>query len=287
MLKKIGFSLLVVVILSSFSITYAAAPIDTEKTKTESKQEEKNLIQFDKQIVKDYLIKEEKLEEWKANLMVDTVLPHMSAQLQPVLDAYLANRTIDSKFYVRNEKLASNIRKDITMPFIMKGYKCGFWPALTYMDIFIQHPDNSDVSYQMFVLPWMVEDAAKNKAPKQVSNQSGTKKTIQFDKHFVKILLIKEEKCLLREADELVNLVLPQMHAELQPVVDEYLADRTINSSFNVKGVTMSKVMEGYGCDFWSALIEMNGFIDHPEDTIILSDPNLYPKRFIRDRGRR
>jgi hypothetical protein len=164
MFKKVGVSLLAAMMLSSVALACDYSSIDDEDflwdfslvddggNKQVSKQEGLKVIKFDKQFIKEFIMKEEKCSEWEANLIVNAVLPKMSNKLQPVLDAYLADRTVDSTFHV----------KEVTMPIIMKGYQCGFWPALTYMDMFIQRQDNAEISLQTLILPQMAADRDHN-----------------------------------------------------------------------------------------------------------------------------
>lgn len=103
------------------------------------------------------------------------------------------------------------------------------------------------------------------------------KKVVHFDKAVVKQFLMNKEHYSEWDADYVIAIELPVIDANLQPLLDAYLTDQTIDSNVNVQGITMEIIMKKYQCDFWRALIHMTDFILHPEDLVIVKNPDFIP----------
>lgn len=98
---------------------------------------------------------------------------------------------------------------------------------------------------------------------KQESKQE-ERKVLQFDKEVVKKIMMEENSYSSREADDEI-FILGELNAKLQPVLDAYIADRTMSDAFEVEGLTTKMVIDKYGENFWQGLLSMNGFIKDPE----------------------
>jgi hypothetical protein len=97
----------------------------------EDVKEEKPMLTFDKTVVRKMLLEdgyEEKDLEIKENR-----LKKINIKLQPVLDAYLVDRTISADFNVEG----------LTMKIIMEKYSCNFWNAIGFMDSYIDDPEGA------------------------------------------------------------------------------------------------------------------------------------------------
>lgn len=90
------------------------------------------------------------------------------------------------------------------------------------------------------------------------------RRVLKFDKELVKQIMIEECGYPSRAAADEV-FFLGDIDAELQPVIDAYIADRTISDAFSVEGLTTQMIMDKYGVNFWMGLLFMNGFIKDPD----------------------
>lgn len=94
------------------------------------------------------------------------------------------------------------------------------------------------------------------------------KKMLSFDSELVRKMLLEDG---YKEKDlEIKENRLKKINLKLQPVLDAYLADRTISDDFNVEGLTMKIIMEKYSCNFWNAIGFMDAYIDDPEGAKLL-----------------
>ena len=94
------------------------------------------------------------------------------------------------------------------------------------------------------------------------------KPKLTFDKEVVRKMLLEDG---YKEKDVEIKLAaLAKNDARLQPVINAYLLNRTIDPDFNVDGLTMKIIMEKYSCNFWYALDSMEYYLKHPERAKIL-----------------
>jgi len=130
MFKKVGISLMAALMLSSVAFAGDFAPADDGENKQECKQEERKVLFFDKEVVKRIMMEDKRYTE----IWVDRAIPNLAncdASLQNVLDSYIVDRTIDSDFNVEG----------VTMRKIMNSWNCGFFQALSYMNLYIKKPE--------------------------------------------------------------------------------------------------------------------------------------------------
>jgi hypothetical protein len=107
------------------------------------------------------------------------------------------------------------------------------------------------------------------------------RKTVNFDKAAVKEFLMTKEHWSESNANWETSVALPVIDARLQPVLDAYLADKTIDSNFNVQGVTIKFVMDRCNINFWRALQHMDDYLMHPEHLKGVTNPNYDPARYF------
>lgn len=101
---------------------------------------------------------------------------------------------------------------------------------------------------------------------------------LQFDKYAVKKIMMEENNYSSREADDEIYF-LGGYDSQLQPLLDAYIADRTISNAFDVEGLTIKMVMDKFGHNFWQGLLSMQGFIKDPERAQRTRN-NLTPVRY-------
>ncbi len=134
MFKKTGVILLLAVyMLNSVPVVCESAPAGNEqKIKDNTKEKEaKAVLTFDKEVVRKMLL-EDGYEENDITIKLNR-FNKINKKLQPVLDAYLVDRTISSDFNVEG----------LTMKIIMEKYSCNFWSALGYMDSYSDDPEGA------------------------------------------------------------------------------------------------------------------------------------------------
>jgi hypothetical protein len=208
---------------------------------------EKPMLTFDKEVVRKMLL-EDGYKEKDVEIKL-AALAKNDARLQPVLNAYLLNRTISPYFNVDG----------LTMKIIMEKYSCNFWNALDYMEYYLKHPERAKI-----LIEAPRATVGKN-APEKAKEE---KQMLTFDKEVVRKMLLEDG---YEEKDVEIKLAaLAKTDARLQPVLDAYLVDRTISPDFNVNGLTMKIIMEKYSCNFWNAIDSMEYYLKHPERAKIL-----------------
>jgi hypothetical protein len=87
---------------------------------------------------------------------------------------------------------------------------------------------------------------------------------LQFDSDQLKEILMKELGHSELEAKFTIK-VLMNLDSRLQPVLDQWLRDRTISESFNYEGVTIRYVMKTLNFGFIKALAYMDRLVGRPE----------------------
>lgn len=105
-------------------------------------------------------------------------------------------------------------------------------------------------------------DKSKEDQVNNTNETEGEKKVLQFDKEVV--LKVMLEDGWSDWAYVQVNSM-SKYDARLQPVLDAYLADRSISADFNVEGVTIPLLMEKMHVDFWNALSRIDIYLHNPE----------------------
>ena len=98
----------------------------------------------------------------------------------------------------------------------------------------------------------------------QQENKKEERKVLKFDKEVVKKIMIQENGYSALEASVMTS-GLRQLDAKLQPILDSYLANRSLYTDFNIDGITIKDVMEWYGCGFWDGISLMDYYVHKPE----------------------
>jgi hypothetical protein len=130
MIRKICILLvLAICILPSIGVA-CELPMRDIKIKEDVK-EEKPMLTFDKEVVRKMLLEDGYKE--KDVEIEENRFSKINAKLQPVLDAYLVNRTISPDFNVNG----------LTMKIIMEKYSCNFWNAIGFMDSYLDDPEGA------------------------------------------------------------------------------------------------------------------------------------------------
>jgi len=105
------------------------------------------------------------------------------------------------------------------------------------------------------------------------------RKMITFDKDVVKKILMEDNGYSDFDASIMINAV-SEFDSKLQPILDSYVANRSLYADFNVEGVTIEIVMDKLGCDFWNALTDLDFYLRNPDDAKRLLKRE--PRRYIR-----
>jgi uncharacterized protein with ParB-like and HNH nuclease domain len=155
MLKKIGVSLLGAMMLSSVALACDHSSIDDEDflcdfllvddgaNKQVSKQEERKVIKFDKEVVKKVMIDDGSYKEESFESEINA-LSQTDIRLQSVLDVYIADRTISDSFNIEG----------LTTKIVMEKWHCKFWDALSLMDTYIDNHERAKEVLAMQPVRW-------------------------------------------------------------------------------------------------------------------------------------
>lgn len=123
-------------VLAIHMLTFAAMACESHhatvgKNAPEKAKEEKQMLTFDKEVVRKMLLKDGYKEK---DVEVEiAALAKTDARLQPVLNAYLLNRTISPDFNVNG----------LTMKIVMEKYSCNFWNAIDFMETYLDDPEGA------------------------------------------------------------------------------------------------------------------------------------------------
>jgi len=78
------------------------------------------------------------LEDGYQETQVDdsvTSVSHLDQKLQPLIDAYVKNKSITEKFAIEG----------LTVTMIMEKFDCDFWVGLEFLDDFIDDPERAEM----------------------------------------------------------------------------------------------------------------------------------------------
>ncbi|TCS94862.1 hypothetical protein [Hazenella coriacea] len=87
---------------------------------------------------------------------------------------------------------------------------------------------------------------------------------LKFDEEQVKEILMKELGYDEKHANTTVKLILKNMDARFQDVLDQWLIDRTVPEDLEVKGVTYKMIEENLNSDFIGTLLRLDTILDKP-----------------------
>lgn len=85
------------------------------------------------------------LEDGYKEVLVDdsvTSISHLDQKLQPLIDAYVKNKSITEKFAIEG----------LTITMIMEKFDCDFWVGLEFLDDFIDDPERAEMLKEFSLL---------------------------------------------------------------------------------------------------------------------------------------
>lgn len=216
MFKKLGISLLVATyMIGSVGMVYAKPAVTTIDIKKQEEQGVMELVKINRVEIKKFLMEENGYDEYRAELMSDTVM-RLEVKFQPLIDTYVKDKTFDENFAVDG----------VTLKIVMEKWDYDFWEGL--------------------------EELNKDRNQKETLTMPN-KIWLKFDEATIKKILMEENHYDKKTASKAVY-ALRRCDGFVQPVLDAYLEDRRVLGDFNLKGLSMERIMELWHCDFWCAL---------------------------------
>lgn len=91
------------------------------------------MVSFDRATVRRIML-EEGYQETQVDDSVTSV-SHLDRKLQPLIDAYVKNKSITEKFAIEG----------LTVTMIMEKFDCDFWVGLEFLDDFIDDPERAEM----------------------------------------------------------------------------------------------------------------------------------------------
>jgi hypothetical protein len=92
---------------------------------------------------------------------------------------------------------------------------------------------------------------------------------LHFDRAVVKKVMIEDGRNKYGESDSMMD-AFGKYDARLQPVLDAYLANRSLSDDFQVEGVNMRMIKDKFFVTFWEALVTMNSLFNDREGAGII-----------------
>lgn len=91
------------------------------------------MVSFDREAVRRLML-EDGYQETQVDDSVTSV-SHLDQKLQPLIDAYVKNKSITKKFAIEG----------LTVMMIMEKFDCDFWVGLEFLDDFIDDPEQAEM----------------------------------------------------------------------------------------------------------------------------------------------
>lgn len=106
--------------------------VHTEQSQSDSRKDEANVVHFDSAVVRRMMLEDGYANDKDLEISINS-LKKIDKKLQPLIDAYIKDRTISDAFTVEG----------LTVAMIMKKYDSSFWSALESLDNFIDNPEGA------------------------------------------------------------------------------------------------------------------------------------------------